>query len=47
MYNNAHAGVAKPRVYLSKTDCIIFVETCMNLALTVKKYGKEADFEKL
>ena len=35
------------RVYLSKTDCIIFVETCMNLALTVKKYGKDADFEKL
>lgn len=35
------------RVYLSKTDCIIFVETCMNLALTVKKYGEEADFEKL
>lgn len=35
------------RVYLSKTDCIIFVETCMNLALTVKKYGKDANFEKL
>ena len=35
------------RVYLSKTDCIIFVETCMNLVLTVKKYGKDADFEKL
>ena len=35
------------RVYLSKTDCIIFVETCMNLALTVKKFGKDANFEKL
>ena len=35
------------RVYLSKTDCIIFVETCMNMALTVKQYGKDADFEKL
>lgn len=35
------------RVYLSKTDCIIFVETCMNLALTVKQYGSKADFEKL
>ncbi len=35
------------RVYLSKTDCIIFVETCMNLVLTVKEYGAQADFEKL
>ena len=35
------------RVYLSKTDCIIFVETCMNLALTVKLFGKDASFDKL
>ncbi len=35
------------RVYLSKTDCIIFVETCLNLVLTVKEHGAQADFEKL
>lgn len=34
------------RVYLTKTDCILFVETCMNLALTVKKYGSDYSFEK-
>ncbi len=34
------------RVYLTKTDCILFVETCMNLALTVKKYGSGYSFEK-
>lgn len=32
-------------INLHQTDCIIFVETCMNLALTVKKYGKSAVFE--
>ena len=35
------------RVYLTKTDCIIFVETCMNLAYAVKVYGNEANFDKL
>lgn len=35
------------RVYLSKTDCILLVETCMNLALTVKQYGEDASYEKL
>lgn len=34
------------RIYLTKTDCIIFVETCLNLALAVKQYGQEADFLK-
>ena len=24
------------RIYLTKTDCILFVETCLNLARTVK-----------
>ena len=33
------------RVYLTKTDCILFVETCLNLARTVKqKEGKEPSF---
>ena len=31
------------RVYLTKTDCILFVETCLNLAKTVKD-GKGASF---
>ena len=35
------------RVVLTKTDCIIFVETCMNLAYAVKVYGDKADFDKL
>ncbi len=26
----------KLRIYLTRTDCILFVETCLNLALTVK-----------
>ena len=32
------------KVYLTRTDCIIFVETCLNLARTVKD-GKAASFE--
>jgi len=35
------------RVYLTKTDCIIFVETCMNLAYAVKVYGDKANFDEL
>ena len=31
------------KVYLTKTDCILFVETCLNLAKTVKD-GKGASF---
>ena len=31
-----------PRIYLTKTDCIIFVETCLALARTVKEAGEEA-----
>lgn len=34
------------RIYLTKTDCILFVETCLNLALTIKTYGEKADFQK-
>lgn len=34
------------RVFLHKTDCILFVETCLNLAECVKMYGDKADFEK-
>ena len=33
------------RIYLTKTDCIIFVETCLNLARTVRDAdGKAPDF---
>ena len=32
------------RVYLDKTDCILFVETCMNLALAVRRQGAAADY---
>ena len=35
------------RVFLTKTDCIIFVETCMNLAYAVKVYGDKANFDEL
>lgn len=35
------------RVYLTKTDCILFVETCMNIALTVKQYGEKASYADL
>ena len=34
------------RLPLEKTDCIIFVETCLNLARTAKEHGREADFGK-
>lgn len=30
------------RIYLTKTDCILFVETCLNLARTVKDAGGES-----
>lgn len=30
------------RVYLTKTDCILFVETCLNLARTARQAGKTA-----
>ena len=32
------------RVFLHKTDCILFVETCLNLAQASKEYGRGADF---
>ncbi|MBQ5943914.1 MAG: DUF1460 domain-containing protein [Bacteroidales bacterium] len=34
------------RLPLDRTDCIIFVETCLNLARTAKEHGPEADFGK-
>ena len=34
------------KVYLTRTDCIIFVETCLNLARTVKE-GKASSFDAL
>ena len=30
--------------YLTRTDCILFVETCFNLVEAVRIYGAEADF---
>lgn len=34
------------RVYLTKTDCIIFVEACLNLARTAKQAGRKVpDFD--
>ena len=32
----------KMRVYLTKTDCILFVETCLNLARTVIQAGESS-----
>lgn len=32
------------RIYLTKTDCILFVETCLDLALTVKENRGRPDF---
>lgn len=34
------------RIFLHKTDCILFVETCFNLILCTREYEKGADFEK-
>ena len=31
-------------IYLTRTDCILFVETCFNLVEAVRSYGAEADF---
>ena len=31
-------------IYLTRTDCILFVETCFNLVEAVRIYGAEADF---
>ena len=33
------------RVFLTRTDCILFVETCLDLALTVSDCGPEAGFD--
>lgn len=34
------------RIYLTKTDCIIFVETCLNLARSVKECGDVPSFDR-
>lgn len=34
------------RIYLTETDCILFVETCLNLVEAVRIYGKQADFDR-
>ena len=33
------------RVFLTRTDCILFVETCLDLALTVSECGSGASFD--
>lgn len=38
--------VEELKVFLNRTDCILFVETCFNLSLCVKKYGSEANFNR-
>lgn len=33
-------------IYLTRTDCILFVETCFNLVEAVNLYGEDADFDR-
>ena len=35
------------RIYLTRTDCILFAETCLGLVLTVQRCGRNAAFEDL
>ena len=35
------------RIYLTRTDCILFAETCLGLVLTVQRCGASATFEDL
>lgn len=35
------------RIYLTRTDCILFAETCLGLVLTAQRCGPDADFEDL
>lgn len=37
----------KLRIFLTKTDCILFAETCLGLVLTVRRCGADARFEDL
>lgn len=35
------------RIYLTRTDCILFAETCLGLVRTVQRCGPQASFEDL
>ncbi|MCR5352125.1 MAG: DUF1460 domain-containing protein [Bacteroidales bacterium] len=35
------------RIYLTRTDCILFAESCLGLVKTVRRYGEQATFEDL
>ena len=35
------------RIYLTRTDCILFAETCLGLVRTVQRKGAQATFEDL
>ena len=35
------------RIYLTRTDCILFAETCLGLVRTVERCGPQASFEDL
>jgi hypothetical protein len=35
------------RIYLTRTDCILFAETCLGLVRTVQRCGRRATFEDL
>lgn len=35
------------RIYLTRTDCILFAETCLGLVRTVERCGEQANFEEL
>ena len=35
------------RIYLTRTDCILFAETCLGLVRTVERCGAQATFEDL
>ena len=35
------------RIYLTRTDCILFAETCLGLVRTVARFGAQATFEDL
>ena len=35
------------RIFLTRTDCILFAETCLGLVQTVERCGAQADFEEL
>lgn len=40
-------GEERLRIYLTKTDCILFAETCLGLVQTVRRCGKDAGMDDL